>query len=149
MSIIVVAALVVTLLLLVLRFTWIGLALRALSENAVVARISGINVGRVSVVTFIIGTVLAGLAGSLMSPVFMVQPNAGALVVMKAFIIVVVAGLGSIEGAIIAGLALGMIESLVSGYLGNQFRDIVGFLVVILVLVVRPDGLFGVKTERS
>lgn len=140
---------IVTALLLVLRYTWTGRALRALSENSTVALISGVNVRRISLITFVIGSVLAGIAGALMSPIFMVQPNSGTLVVMKAFIIVVVAGMGSIEGAIVAGIALGLIESLVAGYLGNQFRDIAGFLIVIIVLAVRPQGLFGLKTERS
>lgn len=140
---------IVTALLLVLRFTWTGRALRALSENSTVALISGVNVRRVSLMTFVIGSVLAGVSGALMSTVFMVQPNSGTLIVMKAFIIVVVAGMGSIEGAIVAGLALGLIEALVAGYIGNQFRDIAGFLIVILVLAIRPQGLFGLKTERS
>lgn len=144
-----VAAVVVMTLLLVLRYTWTGRALRALSENRTVALISGVNVRRVSLVTFVIGSVLAGIAGALMSTVFMVQPNSGTLIVMKAFIIVVVAGMGSIEGAIVAGVGLGLIESLVAGYIGNQFRDIAGFLIVILVLAIRPQGLFGLETERS
>lgn len=142
-------AVIVAALLLVLRYTWTGRALRSLSENPTVALISGVNVRRVSLITFVIGSVLAGLSGALMSTVFMVQPNSGSLIVMKAFIIVVVAGMGSIEGAIIVGLALGLIESLVAGYMGNELRDIVGFLIVILVLAVRPQGLFGLKTERS
>ena len=148
-AIVAVAAVTVTVLLLVLRYTWVGLSLRAMSENAIVARISGINVRRVAVVTFMVGSALAGLAGALMSTVFMVQPSAGTLVVMKAFIIVVLAGMGSIEGAIVAGLGLGIIEALVTGYLGNELRDIVGFFLVMCVLAIRPQGLFGIKTERS
>ena len=148
-AIVAAAAVTVTVLLLVLRFTWVGLSLRAMSENATVARICGINVRRVAVVTFMIGSALAGLSGALMSSVFMVQPSGGVLVVMKAFIIVVMAGMGSIEGAIVAGLGLGIVEALVTGYIGNEFRDIIGFCLVICVLAVRPQGLFGLKTERS
>lgn len=148
-AIVAAAAVTVTVLLVVLRFTWVGLSLRALSENATVARISGINVRRVAVVTFMIGSSLAGLSGALMSSVFMVQPGGGVLVVMKAFIVVVMAGMGSIEGAIVAGLGLGIVEALVTGYLGSELRDIIGFLIVIAVLAVRPQGLFGLKTERS
>jgi branched-chain amino acid transport system permease protein len=96
-----------------------------------------------------VGAALAGLAGGLMAPFFMVQPTTGNLVVMKAFVIVVLAGMGSIEGAIVAGLGLGVIEALVTGYVGNEFRDIVGFFVVICALAVRPQGLFGIKAERS
>lgn len=149
LAIVAVAIVTVSVLLVVLRYTWVGLSLRAMSENATVARICGINVRRVGVVTFAIGAALAGLSGALMSTVFTVQPNAGSLVVMKAFVIVVLAGMGSIEGAIIAGLALGIIESLVTGYLGSELRDIVGFVFVMAILAVRPQGLFGVKTERS
>ncbi|CDN57627.1 Putative Branched-chain amino acid ABC transporter (Permease protein); livH-like protein (plasmid) [Neorhizobium galegae bv. officinalis bv. officinalis str. HAMBI 1141] len=149
LAIVVFAAVTVIALLLVLKYTWVGLSLRAMSENATVARICGINVRRVGVVTFAIGAALAGLAGALMATVFTVQPNAGSLIVMKAFVIVVLAGMGSIEGAIIAGLGLGIIESLVTGYLGNALRDIVGFIFVMAVLTVRPQGLFGIKTDRS
>ncbi|MDR6755771.1 branched-chain amino acid transport system permease protein [Mycoplana sp. BE70] len=149
LAIVAVAIVTVTILLLVLRYTWVGLSLRAMSENATVARICGINVRRVGVVTFAIGAALAGLSGALMSTVFTVQPNAGSLIVMKAFVIVVLAGMGSIEGAIVAGLALGIIESLVTGYLGSELRDIVGFIFVMCVLAVRPQGLFGIKTDRS
>ena len=149
LAIVGVTVLIVAALLLVLRYTWTGRALRALSANPTVALISGVNVKRVSLITFVIGSVLAGISGALMSTVFMVQPNSGTLIVMKAFIIVVVAGMGSVEGAIVAGLALGLIESMVAGYIGNQFRDIAGFLIVIIVLTLRPQGLFGLKTERS
>ncbi|QKC82098.1 branched-chain amino acid ABC transporter permease [Mesorhizobium sp. NZP2077] len=149
LAIVALAAVTVTALLVVLKYTWIGLSLRAMSEKATVARICGINVRRVGVVTFAIGAALAGLAGALMATVFTVQPNAGSLIVMKAFVIVVLAGMGSIEGAIIAGLALGIVESLVTGYLGNGLRDIVGFIFVMGVLTIRPQGLFGIQTDRS
>jgi len=149
LAIVALAIVTVSILLVVLRYTWVGLSLRAMSENATVARISGINVRRVGVVTFAIGAALAGLSGALMSTVFTVQPTAGSLIVMKSFVIVVIAGMGSIEGAIIAGLALGIIESLVTGYMGSELRDIVGFIFVMVILAVRPQGLFGIKTDRS
>ncbi|MEP1590854.1 branched-chain amino acid ABC transporter permease [Sulfitobacter sp.] len=148
-AIVLATAVIVAVLVAILRGTWVGLSLRALSANPVVARTSGIDVGRVSIVTFVLGTILAGISGAMMSTIFMVQPSSGALVVMKAFVIVVVAGMGRIEGAIVVGLALGMIEALVSGYVGNAFRDIVGFVIVMLVLYLRPEGLFGTRTERS
>src|SRR6218665_3132153 len=117
------AALVVLALFLLLRCTWTGRALRAVAQHPTVAQIAGVNVRFVALVTFAVSAALAGLAGALMSGVFLVQPGNGAMLVMKAFTVIILAGMGSVGGAVVAGLALGIIEALVSGYIGNGMRD--------------------------
>lgn len=140
---------VVTVLFLVLRFTWTGRALRAMAQHPTVAQITGVNVRKVAVITFAIAAAMAGVAGALMSSVFLVQPTTGAMLVMKAFTVVILGGMGSVAGAVLAGVGLGIIEALVSGYLGNALRDMIGFILVILMLLTRPQGLLGRSTERS
>lgn len=140
---------VVTVLFLVLRFTWTGRALRAMAQHPTVAQITGVNVRKVAVITFAIAAAMAGVAGALMSSVFLVQPTTGAMLVMKAFTVVILGGMGSVAGAVLAGVGLGIIEALVSGYLGNALRDMIGFILVIVMLLTRPQGLLGRSTERS
>lgn len=147
--IVLITVVLVAALLLVLRYTWTGRALRAMAQHPVIAQISGVNVRKVAVVTFAIASALSGIAGALMSPVFMVQPTSGSMLVMKAFTVVILGGMGSIGGTVLAGLGLGAVEAMVSGYVGNEIRDMIGFLLVILMLLVRPQGLFGQSTERS
>ncbi len=147
--IVVVAMVTVLALFLVLRFTWTGRALRAMAQHAVVAQITGVNVRKVAVITFAIAAAMAGVAGALMASVFLVQPTTGGMVVMKAFTVVILGGMGSVSGAVIAGVGLGIIEALVSGYVGNALRDMIGFFLVIAMLLLRPQGLLGRSTERS
>ncbi|KCB28662.1 putative high-affinity branched-chain amino acid ABC transporter, permease protein LivH [Bordetella hinzii L60] len=133
----------------VLRYTWTGRSLRAMAQHATVARLCGVRVQRVAVVTFMVAAILAGIAGFLMSSVYMVHPVIGNMIVLKAFTVVILGGMGSIGGAAAAGLLLGIAESMTSAYLGNSLRDIVGFFVVIAVLLLRPQGLFGKTVDRS
>lgn len=133
----------------VLHYTWMGRSLRAMSQHPTVARLCGVRVERVATMTFMVGAGLAGVAGFLMSSVFMVHPIIGNMIVLKAFTVVILGGMGNIAGAAAAGLLLGVTESLTSGYLTNGLRDIVGFVIVIAVLLFRPQGLFGKAIERS
>ncbi|MAU48045.1 MULTISPECIES: branched-chain amino acid ABC transporter permease [Salipiger] len=134
---------------LLLRYTWVGMSLRAMAQQPTVARMCGIRVSRVAIVTFMTGAVFAGVAGFLMSSVFMVHPLIGNMIVLKAFTVVILGGMGSVTGAAAAGLMLGIVESMTSAYLGNGLRDIVGFLMVVIVLLAWPQGIFGRKLERS
>lgn len=134
---------------LVLRYTWTGRSLRSMAQHATVARLCGVRVQRVAVVTFIVSAILAGVAGLLMSSVYMVHPMVGNMIVLKAFTVVILGGMGSITGAAAAGLLLGVAESLTSAYLGNSLRDVIGFVFVIVILLLRPQGLFGKSVERS
>jgi branched-chain amino acid transport system permease protein len=133
----------------VLRYTWTGRSLRAMSQHATVARLCGVKVERVAVVTFMVGAALAGVAGLLMSSVFFVHPLVGNMIALKAFTVVILGGMGNVAGAAAAGLLLGIAESFTSAYLANSLRDIIGFVMVIAVLLFRPQGLFGKKVERS
>ncbi len=132
-----------------LRYTWTGRSLRAMAQHATVARLCGVRVERVAVVTFAVGAALAGLAGMLMSSVFFVHPMVGNMIALKAFTVVVLGGMGNVAGAAAAGLLLGVTESFTSAYIANSMRDIVGFVFVILALLFRPQGLFGKSVERS
>ena len=139
----------ITALYLVLRYTWTGRSLRAMAQHATVARLCGVRVGRVAVVTFMVGAALAGVAGLLMSSVFLVHPLVGNMIALKAFTVVILGGMGNVAGAAVAGLLLGVAESFTSAYLANSMRDIIGFVMVIAVLLFRPQGLFGKAVDRS
>jgi branched-chain amino acid transport system permease protein len=141
--------LLIAVLYVVLRYTWTGRSLRAMAQHATVARLCGVQVERVAVVTFMVGSALAGIAGMLMSSIFLVYPIVGNMIALKAFTVVILGGMGNVAGAAVAGLLLGITESLTSGYIANSMRDIVGFVFVILVLLFRPQGLFGKAVERS
>ena len=122
-----------------------GRALRALAQDPEVARIQGIRIDRLIPVTFGIGVALAALAGGLMAPLFSVSPFAGITPMLKAFIVVILGGLGSIPGAVVGGLLLGILESFSTTFIGGSSADILQMLVVILVLLFRPWGLMGQK----
>jgi branched-chain amino acid transport system permease protein len=141
--------LLIALLYLVLRYTWTGLSLRAMAQSTTMARLCGVRVERVAVVTFMVGAALAGIAGMLMSSIFFVYPIVGNMIALKAFTVVILGGMGNVAGAALAGLLLGVTESLTSAYISNAARDIVGFVFVILVLLFRPQGLFGRSVDRS
>jgi branched-chain amino acid transport system permease protein len=134
---------------LVLKYTWTGMSLRAMAQQATVARLCGVRIERVAVVTFMVGAALAGVAGMLMSSVFFVYPIVGNMIALKAFTVVILGGMGNVAGAAVAGLLLGITESMTSAYISNTARDVVGFVVVIAVLLFRPQGLFGKAVERS
>lgn len=123
--------------------TRIGRAIRATAQNARAACVVGIDTKQIYAVTFGIGACMAGVAGSLMAVVYAFSPVVGASFTMKSFVIVVLGGLGSMHGAIVAGIILGVAENLVSGLLDPGYSDATGFILLVLILVLRPRGLFG------
>jgi branched-chain amino acid transport system permease protein len=123
--------------------TRLGRALRAIAQNRYAASLMGIDVMRVQALSFGLGLAAVGAAGGLLLPVFYLYPTAGDQFMLKAFVIVVLGGMGSVGGAAIAGLVLGVIESLTSLYWGNEWALVVDFIVFLLVLSLRPSGLFG------
>ena len=125
----------------VLKYTWSGRALQALSQNTMIAELCGINIDKIAIITFMIGAIFAGFAGILMSSIFVVQPSTGNMVVLKAFTVVILGGLGSISGAAIAGLLLGIVEVFTAALINNLAKDIVAFVIVIIMLMIRPQGL--------
>lgn len=131
----------------VLKKTWIGMALRAAAENRVGVQTAGINLQQLDQIAFGIGVALAAAAGALLAPVFLVHPNNGVITTIKGFEIIIIGGLGSIPGALIAGVMLGLIESLGSVFIDSRFQHVYGFVLLLLLLVIRPTGLFG-ERER-
>jgi branched-chain amino acid transport system permease protein len=120
-----------------------GRAVRAIAQNRYAAPLVGIDVHRVQAVAFAMGLSAVGLAGGLLLPVFYLYPGVGDQFTLKAFVMVVLGGMGSIEGAAVAGLALGVLESLTSLYWGNEWTIAVDFVLFLLVLSLRPAGIFG------
>jgi branched-chain amino acid transport system permease protein len=127
-----------------LAFTRAGRAMRAVAQDADAAALQGVNIEAVSALGFGIGCALAGAAGALLAPVFAVSPTMGALPVVKAFIIIIVGGMGNLPGAVLGGLLLGAVEGIGTLFMSSAAVNMLGFLVVIAVLLVRPRGLFGV-----
>jgi branched-chain amino acid transport system permease protein len=120
-----------------------GRALRAIAQNRYAASLMGIDVVRTQAIAFGLGLAAVGFAGGLLLPVFYLYPDVGEQFTGKAFVIVVLGGMGSIEGAAIAGVVLGIVESLTSLYWGNEWALAVDFVIFLLVLSLRPSGLFG------
>ncbi len=123
--------------------TGLGRAARAIAQNRYAAPLMGINIHRVQAVSFGIGVAAAGVAGGLLLPVFYLYPGVGDQFTLKSFVMVVLGGMGSIQGAALAGLVLGVVESLTSLYWGNQWALAVDFVIFLLVLSLRPSGMFG------
>jgi branched-chain amino acid transport system permease protein len=126
-----------------LRRTYFGKAVRATAEDWQAAALAGVDVQRTYLITFAIGAALAGVAGSLVSVGYSIAPSIGAAWMLKALVVVVLAGLGSIYGTIAAGLVLGMAEALAVFVIGASYREVVGLVLFLLVLLLRPQGLFG------
>jgi branched-chain amino acid transport system permease protein len=142
-------ALMVTLWLFIER-TKLGRAMRAVAENHETAALLGVNVNRVVLVTFIIGSGIAGIAGVLDGlKNSSVSPFMGLGAAVKGLIVMLLGGLGNVPGAMVAGLLLGMIEILSAAYIGTTERDFFSFLILILILLYRPTGLFGTRTAEQ
>jgi len=127
----------------VVMHTMFGRAARAVAQNRYSAPLVGINVNRVQGIAFGIGAAAAGIAGGLLLPVFYLYPEVGNQFKLKSFVMVVLGGMGSIQGAAVAGVVLGVVESLTSLYWGNEWALAVDFIIFLLVLSLRPNGLFG------
>jgi branched-chain amino acid transport system permease protein len=121
-----------------------GRAIRATSQEREAAALMGVNAGKMEMVTFGLGTALACGAGVLLAPSLYLYPTVGEILVAKCFVIVVLGGLGSVPGAIAGGLLLGLVESLGAVYVSVAYKDTIGFIIFLLVLLFRPSGIFGV-----
>jgi len=128
--------------LLLARWRW-GKAIRATAEDWQAALLTGIDVRRAYLLAFAIGTALAGAAGTLVSVGYSVSPSIGLEWTLKALIVVVLAGLGSMFGTFVAGLFVGVAEALSAAAFGGPYREVVGLVIFFVVLVLRPQGLFG------
>jgi branched-chain amino acid transport system permease protein len=137
------ALLLVLLTHLLLKKTKVGKAMRATFQDLEAASLMGIRIDRIYSFTFVVGAGLAAAAGTLLGPIFTVHPYIGNLANTKAFAIVIIGGLGSFAGAVVAGLMLGVFESLGAGYISSGYQDAIGFILLIIILIFRPTGLFG------
>jgi len=132
-----------------MRFTFLGKALRAVSQDRETASLMGINPNAVIMLTFVIASALAGMGGAMLGPVLVLTPFAGTSVIVKAFAIVIIGGFGNVEGTILAGLLVGLIESYTTQFLAPGLIDIVVFALLLLTLAVRPTGLVAEKREEN
>ncbi|MBP1702456.1 MAG: ABC-type transporter, integral rane subunit, partial [Chloroflexi bacterium] len=128
-----------------LRKTYIGKAIRATVQNWEAAYLMGIDIHKVYLLSFAIGAALAAVAGTLVTLNFSIQPNMGLNWTLKALIVMVLGGLGSIPGTFIGGLVLGVTESATSYFISSNYREIAGLVLFLLVLIFRPQGLLGAK----
>jgi len=126
-----------------LRNTRTGKAMRAAAENRLAAGMVGIDINRMSYLAFVIGTAVTSITGALLAPVFALTPYIGTRMTGVAFVIIVTGGMGSIGGAVIASYIIGMAESLFGAYVSLEWSFAVMFVIMIAVLLVRPLGLFG------
>jgi branched-chain amino acid transport system permease protein len=133
-----------------LRLTWTGLGMRAASQNQTVARLMGVSITRSSAIAWALGGLVGGIAGILVAPSVFLDTNLMAGLLIKAFAGGVLGGLNSLVGVFLGCLALGVSENLASAYLSPSFADAITFIVIIAVLIVRPEGIFGrVKVRKA
>ena len=130
-----------------LKYTKIGLAVRAVAQNKDIAYLMGINVPVFISLIFGLACALAAAAGVLIGPMQSVQVEMGYLMLMKAFAAAVVGGFGSLPGALLGGILVGIFENLGAAYISPSHKDIYAFLLLILVLMIRPSGLFGIEAK--
>ncbi|SEN56170.1 amino acid/amide ABC transporter membrane protein 1, HAAT family [Mesobacillus persicus] len=143
--IIVATVVVMALLYFFLKKTFTGATIIAMSQNREGANLVGINTNRVAMLTFLISGALAAIAVSLAAPINLVFPGMGHLVLTKAFVIIILGGMGSIPGAIMGGYILGFTESLGATYISNDYKDLIAFVLLVLILTIKPNGLFPAK----
>lgn len=132
-----------------LRWTRIGMAMRALAKDREAACLMGIDVERMHTLTFALGSGLAAAAGALLGAMFNVYPTMGEIALLKGFAVVIMAGMGSVGGVLAAGLVLGVAEGLAAGFVSAGLADAVAFGTLILVLLVRPEGLASWRRRRA
>ncbi|HYS47938.1 MAG TPA: branched-chain amino acid ABC transporter permease [Xanthobacteraceae bacterium] len=130
---------------LLINRTKLGKAMRATFQDRETAALMGVQIGTIYTATFALGSGLAAAAGALLGPVFVAYPTMGDLAAAKAFAIVILGGLGNVVGATIGGFILAIVEELGAGYVSSGYRDAMGFLLIILILLFRPTGLFARK----
>jgi branched-chain amino acid transport system permease protein len=129
--------------------TSIGRKLQATAQDQEAARLMGIHVNRMITLTFVLSALLASIAGFLLGPIWFLDPDVGLVVILKAFIVIVIGGFGSVRGILAGGLFLGVVEVLVASHLTSEYRDVISFLILIAVLIVLPRGFFGEKIAQN
>ncbi len=128
--------------------TRFGIMMQATAQDLDMARLVGVPVRRTISTAFAMGSVLAGIAGLLVAPIFLAEPTMGGSLGLKGFVVSVIGGFGNLPGAVIGGLLLGVTETFAARYISSDFRDAYAFAIMIAVLIVAPRGLFGEKTSE-
>jgi branched-chain amino acid transport system permease protein len=128
-----------------LKKTWRGRSWRAITQSNKGAKINGVDIGRESWIACGTACAMAGAAGALVAPIFLVSPHSGGPPLIKAYEVMAIGGLGSLPGSLVAGLMLGVTETLGAFYISSAYRDAIGFILMGLFLLFRPQGLFGQK----
>ena len=134
---------------LLIQKTTLGRAMRATFQDPMAAQLVGIRTPRIYGFTFALGAALAGAAGMLLGSIYVVEASTGGAISLKAFVVVILGGMGSFAGAVAGGLILGLTEALWGGYVSTGYVDAIGFALVIVTLLVRPYGLFSRRAERA
>jgi len=132
-----------------LKRTRLGKALRSVSDNKEIASTLGINVEKTTMVTFAIGSVLAGVAGILIGIEQNLEPSMGFIAILKGFTAAIIGGLGNVSASVLGGFLLGIVENLGIWYLPSGYKDAIAFIILIIFLIFRPRGLLGVKTREE
>lgn len=145
----IVALVVTAVIYLVLYRTPMGFAIRATSQDRQGAQLSGVPIRNISAVAFGIGAMCTGIAGALLTPVLSIYPTIGETFQLKCFVIAVLGGMGNLWGALVAGFIVGVVEMLTGYFLGGSWSDLAIYLVFILVLVIKPTGLFEGRNRRE
>jgi len=132
-----------------LNWTQLGRAVRATAQQPLAARLMGIDIQKIHLVTFATSCVLASFAGALYATLFTFTPLTGSDIVLKAFVVVIVGGMGSLPGAVVGGLSLGLIESVGTQFINSDYQTALVFGLLILILIIRPRGLFGALERQA
>ena len=146
--VIITSAVLMILLNFIVNHTKTGKAMQAVSYDLQASALMGINVNRIIAVTFLIGSILAGAGGVLYATAYpLIDPMMGYIPGLKAFVAAVLGGIGSIPGAMAGGIILGIAETLTKGYLSSQYADAISYGILIVILLIKPTGLFGKQTS--
>jgi len=141
------AAVVIGALQLFITRTKLGRAMQAVAQNRALASVLGINVGRLVTITFMLNAALTALAAILIAPVYLVKYDIGVSLGLKAFYAAIIGGFNQIRGALLGGLLVGVVETLSAAYISSHFRDAFALVILIAVLLLKPEGIWGVKEE--
>lgn len=145
----VVVCLITAIFFIFLKYTYPGKAIRATAQNRKVAMLMGININHVYLYTFAISAALTGIAGALLMPIYSVYPLVGLDFIFAVFVIVVLGGLGSVPGALVGSILIGLVETFSGYFISTSMKQAVYFLLFILILIIKPSGLFGRRGEEA
>lgn len=127
----------------IIKKTRLGKAMRACAQDIEAAQWVGVNINRIAMATFVIGSALAAAAGAIVGPIFLVYPTMGLVPVLKSFVVVILGGMGNVPGAILGGYLVGIAENIATGFISPAYKDVIAFVILIVVLIIKPSGIFG------